>query len=300
MTARPESSSTRRDFIKGTAAASAALWHLANTASLVSAIDDVESSEDSPSVLIDISRCTGCNACALACKESNHALLSENPPARLDAETYSFVDEREVVNRDGEQVARYVKRQCMHCLNPACASACPAAAMHLSDEGPVLYTANRCLGCRYCQIACPFGVPQFDWDNGLTPKISKCWMCIDRLRAGNQPACVEACPTGALRFGRRKSMLRSARARIGSNPDRYIDHVYGEHEVGGTSMLYLSDVPFEQLGLPTDLPTTAPSEETARIMTKLPSVISVLGVALSGAAVYARHREPADAGETED
>ena len=281
---------SRRGFLKGAAGASIALWCLASSPLQALASGEEAVVEDTPAILIDISRCSGCDSCALACKESNHLPKSETPPRKLDAETFSYVGEFHVVNKQGEQVTRYVKRQCMHCLNAACASACPAAAMHKSEEGPVIYRHNRCLGCRYCQIACPFGVPQFDWNNGLGPEIHKCWMCYERQQEGLEPACVEACPTGALRFGKRSAMLAEAHARIASNPGRYVDHVYGEHEVGGTSMLYISDVPFDQLGFPSDLPETAPPEETEKIMTKLPFVIGGLAVALTGTAAYT-HRE---------
>ncbi len=287
---------TRRDFLKGAAAGSVALWWLAQYPhdALAAGEDATKWADDAPAMLIDLTRCTGCQSCALACKEANRLPLTENPPARLDAKTYTVVEERHGVNKRGEEVTRYVKRQCMHCLNPACASACPAAAMHKSEEGPVLYRANRCLGCRYCEIACPFAIPRFDWNNGLAPTINKCWMCIDRLREGEQPACAEACPAGALRFGARKALLQEAHARIRSNPDRYIDHVYGEHEVGGTSMLYLSDVPFEELGFPADLPATAPPEETEKIMTKLPWVIGGLAVVLTGTAITTHREHPDD------
>jgi len=190
----------------------------------------------------------------------------------------------------GETITRYAKRQCMHCLNPACVAACPAAAMYRSPEGPVIYRPERCLGCRYCQAACPFGVPMFEWDNPITPVISKCWFCYDRLQAGEPPACVDACPTGALRFGRRSDLLAQAHAQIATGNGRYVDHVYGEHEVGGTSMLYVSDIPFAELGFPTGLPNTAPPEETQKVMEVLPAVIVGVGALAAGTAAYTHRR----------
>jgi formate dehydrogenase iron-sulfur subunit len=172
--------------------------------------------------------------------------------------------------------------------------------MYKSDEGPVIYRAERCLGCRYCQIGCPFGVPTFEWQNGLTPVIGKCWLCHSRLQEGQIPACVEACPTGALRFGRRDHLLAQAHAQISSNPGRYVDHIFGEFEVGGTSMLYLSDLPFAELGFPVDLPHTAPPEETEKIMNKLPAVIAGMTVLLAGTAMVThRHQSPESSPENE-
>jgi formate dehydrogenase iron-sulfur subunit len=237
-------------------------------------------------MLIDLTRCTGCNSCALACKESNNLPEADVAPQSLEADAYTFVEAHQAVTIHGETETRYVKRQCMHCLNAACVSACPAAAMHSSGTGPIIYRSNRCLGCRYCQLACPFEVPRFEWDNGVNPVISKCWLCYDRLQAGQKPACVEACPTGTLRFGRREDLLAQAHAQVASNPGRYIDHVFGEFEVGGTSMLYLSDVPFEQLGFPSELPQTAPPEETEKIMSKLPFVIGGVAAVMTGTAVF--------------
>ncbi len=117
-------------------------------------------------------------------------------------------------------------------------------------EGPVVYDSEKCIGCRYCQYACPFGVPTYQWDNVLG-LIRKCEMCFSRIGDGVLPACVAACPNGALRFGKRHELLAQAKAQIASRPGHYVDHIYGEHEAGGTSMLYLSDVPFSLLGFPT-------------------------------------------------
>jgi len=273
---------SRRDFLKIAAATTAGF--LAGSANPVYASDT--SAEGTWGMLIDLTRCTGCNSCALACKESNDLPQADVVPESLDSDAFTFVEARQVVTANGEPETRYVKRQCMHCLNAACVSACPAAAMHSSGEGPVIYRPNRCLGCRYCQVACPFEVPRFDWDNGVNPVISKCWLCYDRLQAGQKPACAEACPTGTLRFGQREELLTQAHAQIASNPGRYVDHVFGESEVGGTSMLYISDVPFDRLGFPTSLPQTAPPEETEKIMSKLPFVIGGMAAVMTGTAVY--------------
>ena len=252
-------------------------------------------------LLIDVTRCVGCNSCTRACKAANGLPPTSNAPQALDSDTYTFVDVRPVTAANESASRRYVKRQCMHCLNAACVSACPAAAMYKSSAGPVVYQPERCLGCRYCQIACPFGVPRFEWDNGIAPVISKCWLCYSRLQEGKQPACAEACPSGALRFGQRRELLAQAHAQIVSNPGRYLDHVYGEAEVGGTSMLYLSDVSFEQLGLPANLPQTAPPQETEKIMSALPYVIAGLTCLMTGTAAYTHRRpaEPAGTGEQE-
>lgn len=244
-------------------------------------------------VLIDLSRCVGCNACALACKESNDLPGVGVVPGALDSETYTFVETFEVERPDGSSVTRHVKRQCMHCLNAACVSACPAAAMYNSGEGPVVYRVDRCLGCRYCAVGCPFGVPRFDWDSPIAGNIRKCWLCYERLKEGLLPACVEACPTGALRFGMRSELLAQAHGQITTHSDIYVDHVYGEHEVGGTSMLYISDVPFEQLGFPTGLPDIAPPEQTEKVMSALPYVIVGMAGLMSGTAAYT-HRRAAD------
>jgi formate dehydrogenase iron-sulfur subunit len=155
----------------------------------------------------------------------------------------------------------------MHCLEPACASACPVGAWTKRDDGPVVYDSERCIGCRYCMNACPFGVPHFEWNKGLLgqPLITKCSMCAHRLDAGEQPACVQTCLTGGLRFGPRSEMLAEAKSRLRAHPDRYVDHVYGEAENGGTSYLILSHVPFSDLGLP-DLAPTPVKEVSEAVM----------------------------------
>lgn len=188
-----------------------------------------------PAMLLDLTRCVGCNSCALACKVQNNLPNPELVPTGLGGDAYTFVDTIQNGSGNGDAgqlastaqsgVAHFVKRQCMHCLEPACVAACPSAAMYKSEAGPIVYRPQRCLGCRYCQIACPFGIPTFDWQNPITPRISKCWFCLDRQLQGERPACEEACPTGALHFGRRDELLAQAHGRIASNPDRYVDHI---------------------------------------------------------------------------
>lgn len=249
MNVQRERPLSRRTFLQGAAAGATAV--IAGTTlgqPPAQALTD-EPTPDAWGVLIDLTRCTGCNSCALACKEANNRPEPEVAPTRLDSDALTFVDVRQSRISDVEWRSTYVKRQCMHCLHPACVSACTVGALRKTPEGPVVYDDEKCIGCRYCQYACPFGVPAYDWDNPLG-LIHKCEMCVSRLAEGKAPACVQACPAGALRFDRRANLLAQARAQIDSNPGRYVDHIYGEHEAGGTSMLYLSAVPFAELGFP--------------------------------------------------
>lgn len=292
MTRQNKAKLSRRAFLKKAGAGAAGMilaQLLAGKTHLSHA--SAASAESGWGMLIDLTRCVGCNSCALACKAANHLPNEDIVPQALDSDAYTFIDVRQVSGDKGQTEQRSIKRQCMHCLNPACVAACPAAAMYKSEAGPVVYRPERCLGCRYCQMACPFEVPSFEWGNSLTPVIGKCWLCYERLQEGHRPACVEACPTGALRFGRREDLLAQAHAQITSNPGRYVDHVFGEFEVGGTSVLYLSDVPFQELGFPTNLPHTAPPEETEKIMHALPSVLVGVAVLMTGTAAYT-HRKP--------
>ena len=234
-------------------------------------------------ILIDTTRCTGCQSCALACKAINQLPNPDEPPTKVDTGAVSFVDTRHIANEDTQTATTtYVKRQCMHCLHPACASACTVGALRKTAEGPVVYDADKCIGCRYCQYACPFGMPTYGWDEPLG-LISKCQMCAQRLQVGEMPACIAACPNGALRLGKRSQLLAQAHAQIESNRGRYVNHIYGEHEAGGTAMLYLSATPFETLGFPT-LASNAAPEQAEWVMNNTPTV--ALGVAALATSLY--------------
>jgi len=174
-----------------------------------------------------------------------------------------------------------VRRLCMHCLDPTCVSVCPVGALAKTPEGPVVYDSTRCIGCRYCIMACPFDVPKYQWDRAL-PVVGKCVLCVDRVRKGLATACATACPTGATAFGERDDLLREARSRIEASPGAYVDHVYGEEEAGGTSVLMLSSVPFERLGLKTDLPRQPLPLLTWQVLSRIPDFVVLFGAALFG------------------
>jgi len=169
----------------------------------------------------------------------------------------------------------------MHCLSPTCASVCPVGAMRKTPAGPVVYDADRCIGCRYCIMACPFGVPKYQWDRPV-PVVGKCVMCAPRLAKGQPTACASVCPTGATLFGEREDLVREARRRIAQEPSRYVDRIYGLDEVGGTSVLMLAGVPFERLGLPSNLPHQPMPELTWRVLSELPNVVTFAAVFLGG------------------
>jgi formate dehydrogenase iron-sulfur subunit len=211
--------------------------------------------------------------------ENTHNMGSyENPPT-LSSNTWTLVRFNEV-EYQGRFSWVFYKIQCMHCLHPACVSVCTVGALQKSAEGPVTYDADRCIGCRYCEYGCPFGVPKFQWDRKMG-LITKCTFCNERLEAGLKPACVQACPGDALVFGDRQELITQARARIAARPEKYVNHVYGETELGGTSWMYLSPVPFEMLGFNMfgDQPLTGASES---IMSSTPISIIAAVAALGG------------------
>ncbi|MBT3748677.1 MAG: 4Fe-4S dicluster domain-containing protein, partial [Bacteroidetes bacterium] len=193
-------------------------------------------------VLIDTTRCVGCRACEWSCAEAN-GLPEPTEDEGVKIRKTSVSRWTAVSEYGTEDNPIYVKKQCMQCMQPACASACLTKAMNKTDEGPIVWREDKCMGCRSCMISCPFDVPKFEYDSP-NPKIQKCQMCFERLEEGGVPACVENCGGDALLFGKRKDLLEVARSRIYNNPDDYYHHVYGEHEVGGTGVLYLSSVPF--------------------------------------------------------
>ena len=210
---------------------------------------------DAVGMLYDNSICTGCKACMPACSEANglppDTSLSGglwHLPLDLNAKTKNIIKAYKEPQGSG---FAFVKRQCMHCLDAACVTGCPFEALVKDQWGAVTWTGSRCIGCRYCEVACPFDVPKFEWDR-WNPRIVKCELCFDqRLKQNRQPACTEVCPTGAVVFGKRMALLATAKARIAASPGKYFENrVYGEREAGGTQVLYLSRVPFDKIGLP--------------------------------------------------
>ena len=225
-------------------------------------------------ILVDTTRCMGCRMCEIACARAND--LPE-PPAKVESGVARTTSESQwtVVNRyETEKGPVNVKRQCMHCLQPACASACLTKAMWKTPEGPVVWRGEKCMGCRFCMISCPFDVPKFEY-HSANPRIQKCRMCWERLSDGEAPACVTGCPARATAFGKRSELLDLARSRIYGDPDKYVHHIYGEHEVGGTSVLYLASVPFDQLGFRTDLGTTPYPDFTRDFLYAVPFVLTL-------------------------
>lgn len=209
---------------------------------------------DAVGMLYDATRCIGCKACVVKCKEANGLRPETDTPmgAIYDAPEGLSGDTKNVIKlyRDGARIS-YMKAQCMHCVDPACASVCMISAFRKGKYGIVSYDPGKCVGCRYCQIACPFNVPQYQWDTPF-PKIVKCELCRHRLEEGKLPACVEVCPREAVIFGRLDELRADARGRLAADPGRYYPKVYGETDGGGTQVLYLSaaGIPFEKLGLP--------------------------------------------------
>ncbi len=225
-------------------------------------------------VLVDISRCTGCRKCEEACAEENGLPLPDiKDKSVFNSPRQTSTDQLTVVNRyETEKGTFFVKRQCMHCNQAACASACLVQAMKKTVSGPVIWRGDKCMGCRYCMLSCPFNVPKFQYDSA-NPEIRKCVLCYERLGRGEVPACVEGCPVEALTFGTRRQLLELARSRIYTSPDKYVHEIYGEQEAGGTGWMYLSPVPFDQVGMNTEIQSTSYPALTQDFLYSVPLVL---------------------------
>jgi formate dehydrogenase iron-sulfur subunit len=235
-----------------------------------------ESGIEFDAVLVDLFRCNGCRKCEEACAEENGLPIPDIKDKtvfqnRRTTGTTAWT----VVNRfetAGGEV--FVKNQCMHCNQPGCAAACLVRAMEKTRNGPVTWDASKCMGCRFCMVSCPFDIPKFEYDSPV-PKIQKCIMCTKRLGEGRVPACVEGCPVEALTFGKRRDLVELARMRIYSQPDRYVREIYGEKEVGGTSWLYVSPVPFKELGFRTNVGIQAVPEFSQDFLYSVPVILAL-------------------------
>ncbi len=238
-------------------------------------------------LLIDTTKCIGCRGCTLACKEANGLPIDDGSQG-LSATTWTTVEDRAGV---------HVRRQCMHCEEPACASVCPVGALKKTAEGAVVYDENKCIGCRYCMVACPFSIPRYEW-NTPVPRMRKCILCYEQASKHGQPtACASVCPTGATFFGERAALTKEAERRLSEEPQRYHPQVYGAREAGGTSVIYLGAVAFEKLGFKTTLRSDSYPKLTWGVLSKLPNVASVAGVGLAGVWWLMNRREEVAAAE---
>ena len=267
---------------------------------------------DSRGVLFDNVLCIGCRNCEEGCNGVNDLPPPSKPfedqtvleqKRRTDPTAFTVVNKYPLETRpqsgSSPQSPVYRKIQCNHCLEPACASACFVKALTKTPSGAVTYDASVCVGCRYCMIACPFEIPTYEYDDAFTPRVRKCTLCYPRITKGLLPGCVEACPTEALTFGKRADLLRIARRRIQQYPNRYIDHIYGEKEMGGTSWLYLSAVPYRDIGMREDLGVIPAPALTAGALHAVPMVVGLWPVLLTGIYAITKRKEKIEKEEKE-
>ncbi|MBI5967050.1 MAG: 4Fe-4S dicluster domain-containing protein [Deltaproteobacteria bacterium] len=290
----------RRDFLKGTAATAGSLLlgTLESNPKQTYAARPISSKSDRFAMLTDLTRCVGCRSCERACIKASNLPMPKigffadvsvfQQKRRPDAQSYTVVNLYE--NRKWRKPV-YRKLQCNHCSEPACASACLVGALKKTPEGAVIYDEEVCIGCRYCMTACPFYIPAFEYFNASSPAIRKCNMCYHRIVNGMTPACAEACGVQAITFGKRNKLIKLARERIRTWPDRYIDHIYGEYEAGGTDWLHISPVPFEELDFPMGLGTTPFPEFTREFLAAVPFVLVVWPALFGGIYAFSRRRE---------
>jgi len=267
-----------------------------------SANEHVEANPDRLGVLTDTTLCIGlnCRRCEFACANENGNPSPAIPPEddsvfkqlrRPHADSFTVVN-RFADPRGADRHPIYVKKQCMHCDEPACASACFVKALTKTKEGPVVYNQDVCVGCRYCMVACPFEIPAYEYHSPLTPRLRKCTMCYaTRTSKGERPACVAACPKEVMTFGKRKDLIKLAYEKMQAEPQRYEQHLYGEYEAGGTSWMFLSPVPFNNIGLPTDLGNVGMPEYPRNYLSAAPLILGIWPALWGGLYMFTKRRE---------
>jgi formate dehydrogenase iron-sulfur subunit len=285
---------SRRSFLRG--ALVGAGGALAAKTAKASSVQDFPGHSGRFGLLHDTTLCVGCRSCEVACTEVNKL-----PRLEVNPDDKSVFDKKRrvtpialtVVNRYdiAGQAPVFRKQQCMHCNEPCCASVCLVRAFSKTPEGPVLYNPNVCIGCRYCVTACPYYALSYEYDNVTDPKVMRCTMCYPRLKEGKQPGCADTCPTGAITFGRRDDLLKIARERFRKHPERYLDHVFGEHEFGGTSWLVLAGTSFASLGLNTSVTHTPLPEIGTAFLGVVPLIITIYPGLLAGFYAFSKRKE---------
>ena len=290
----------RRRFLQGSLAGAAAA-----TVSLGKNTEAAtfEGYPDAMGVLVDLSRCVGCRSCEAACNREQKLPAPEKPfndfsvfdeihhgqKRRTDETRYTIVNRYDI---PGREHPLFRKIQCHHCLEPACLTSCFVNAYTKTPEGAVIYDSTVCVGCRTCMVACPFYIPTFRYSSAFKPRIMKCVFCHDtRLTKGLPPACVEACPQEALTFGRRTDLVAAGKQRIRENPGNYVDHLYGEHEAGGTSWMYLSPAPFEQVGIDTTVPKEPILNYVKDFLSIVPMVLTIWPALFAGFHLLATRKD---------
>ncbi len=237
-------------------------------------------------ILVDVSKCTGCERCVASCLEANE--LDPQQAERDRATSPDGLSANRFMTIETVTDGHFARKACMHCVEPSCVAACLVGSLTKTKDGPVVYDTDKCIGCRYCMLACPFEIPRYEWSK-TQPLVRKCDMCHDRLLDGQVPACVEACPSQALLFGQRDELLVEARGRIEADPGNYMPHVWGETEFGGTNVLYISDVDLAQLGWPNEILAGIP-DLTNPLIEKTPFIGLGVGASLLAANWIIRRR----------
>ncbi|OGQ80738.1 MAG: hypothetical protein A2289_02845 [Deltaproteobacteria bacterium RIFOXYA12_FULL_58_15] len=288
---------SRRKFLQGMAAGGATV--LTAGAAKASSIKHFDGHPGRFGLLHDTTLCVGCRSCEKACGEVNADSLKQvaavtvgDKPKVDDKKRRVTPDSLTVVNAYavGDKVV-YRKHQCMHCNEPCCASVCLVHAFEKTPEGPVLYDPDMCMGCRYCVTACPYYALSYEYDDPVTPRVMRCTMCLPRIREGKNPGCADACPTGAITFGKREDLIEVARARLKKSPDDYVDHIFGEHEFGGTSWLTLAGTSFPNVGLADGYTHTSLPEIGTGFLSVVPLVITIYPGLLAGFYAFSKRAE---------
>jgi len=248
----------------------------------------------SKALLYDATMCIGCKQCESACAQQNNLPYDDTVAAESEQSAHKYTV---VVSKD----EKFMRRLCMHCEEPACASACPVGALHKTEAGPVVYDVWKCIGCRYCMVACAFNQPKYEW-RSLNPRVRKCIMCPDRIAANRQTACAEICPTGATKFGERDDLIYEAKDRLRQNPSNYYPYIYGLNEVGGTSVFILSGEKAENYGYPAleKIGETPIPEYTGRVMERIPDFVPIWALVLGGIYWISHRRDEVAAAEAEE